>query len=93
MAGASTPASPEPAARHPVAAHSNSGPGPATRIHIRSAHPGGRAIGAWLVGWRRTFGPIVCQCCYCRIPTGAVVFDVDTGRDVLVVCEYCAGPE
>ena len=68
---------------------------PRVRIHTRSATSGGAAVGGWVVGRRRAFGPQRCQCCPCPIERGEPVFMVDRGDggQLLLVCEFCVvGP-
>jgi hypothetical protein len=67
------------------------GPGILTRC--ASDYPGGgRAIGAWIIGWRRAPDLFVCGCCSDLIEPGAPLVDVeDRDGRLLVVCGDCAG--
>jgi hypothetical protein len=52
---------------------------------------GGIAIGARIVGQRRVLDLMLCDCCTCIIPAGAVVVDAELAGELLLVCGECAG--
>lgn len=61
-------------------------------ILCRSAHHGGHAVGAWILGWRISGDLTLCQCCSDVMEPGEVVVVVELHGERLHVCADCAGP-
>jgi hypothetical protein len=52
---------------------------------------GGRAIGAYLLGWHISDDLVLCQCCSDVMEPGEVVVDVELHGERLHVCAECGG--